>query len=133
MFSIFVSMSWPRSIYVVSVWTIFHFQPYFPCHWSHNLIETDTIVFCTVFRIYMSYYFGMINWMKNANYFQIVKVSLRLLLSFCLIFCLFQPGVAYKSAYKKACTSKLRFFKYRRPIIGNNFWKDCLCLKLHEL
>ena len=30
------------------------------------------------------------------------KFSLRVLLSFCLIFCQFQPGVAYKSvAYKK--------------------------------
>ena len=32
------------------------------------------------------------------------KFSLRVLLSICLIFCQFQPGVAYKSvAYKKAC------------------------------
>ena len=32
------------------------------------------------------------------------KLNLRVLLRFCLIFCQFQPGVAYKSvAYKKAC------------------------------
>ena len=46
----------------------------------------------------------MIMWMKNVNNFQIVKV--QVLLSICLIFCQFQPGVAYKSvAYKKACSS----------------------------
>ena len=46
----------------------------------------------------------MIMWMKNVNNFQIVKV--QVLLSICLIFCQFQPGVAYKSVtYKKACSS----------------------------
>ena len=30
-FSIFVSMSRPRSVYVAS-WSIFHFQPHFHCH-----------------------------------------------------------------------------------------------------
>ena len=40
--------------------------------------------------------------MKKANDFQIAKFSLRVLLSFCLILCQFQPCVAYKSAaYKK--------------------------------
>ena len=32
---------------------------------------------------------------------------MRVLLRFCLIFCQYKPGVAYKSAaYKKACNSK---------------------------
>ena len=45
--------------------------------------------------------------MKKANNFQTAKVQAQVLLSFCLIFCQFQPGVAYKSAvYKKACTSE---------------------------
>ena len=40
--------------------------------------------------------------MKNVNNFQIEKVQLQGLLSIYLIFCQFQPGVAYKSvAYKK--------------------------------
>ena len=34
--------------------------------------------------------------MKKVNNFQIAKFLLRVLLSFCLIFCQFQPGVAYK-------------------------------------
>ena len=40
--------------------------------------------------------------MKNVNSFQIAEVQPRVLLSICLIFCQFQPCVAYKSvAYKK--------------------------------
>ena len=31
-FTIFVSMSWLRSIYAVYLWSIFHFQPRFYCH-----------------------------------------------------------------------------------------------------
>ena len=51
----------------------------------------------------MSYYFLMLTWMKNVNNLQTVKFSLRVLLSICLIFCQFQPWVAYKSAaYKKS-------------------------------
>ena len=39
--------------------------------------------------------------MRSVHNFQIEKFSLRVLLSICLIFCQFQPGVAYKSvAYK---------------------------------
>ena len=38
--------------------------------------------------------------MKNANICQIAKVisELRVLLSFCLTFCQFEPGVTYKKA-----------------------------------
>ena len=44
----------------------------------------------------------MITWMKKANNFQTAKVQPRGVVSFCLFFCQFQPGVAYKSvAYKK--------------------------------
>ena len=51
-------------------------------------------------------YFRRITWMKKAINFQIAKVQPRVLLSFCLIFCQFQPGLAYKSVvYKKACVS----------------------------
>ena len=40
--------------------------------------------------------------MKNVNNFQIAKVSPRMLLSICLIFCHFQPGVACEGVvYKK--------------------------------
>ena len=37
MFSIFVPMSRPKSIYVLTIWSIFHFQPHFHCHWSNNI------------------------------------------------------------------------------------------------
>ena len=44
--------------------------------------------------------------MKKVNNFQKAKVQPQGLCSFRLIFCEFQPGVAYKSvAYKKACIS----------------------------
>ena len=41
--------------------------------------------------------------MKNVNDFQIAKVQRWVLFSICLIFCQFQPGVAYESvAYKES-------------------------------
>ena len=44
--------------------------------------------------------------MKNTNNFQKAKVQPHVLLSICLIFCQFQPGVAYLSvAYKKTCAA----------------------------
>ena len=44
--SISVSMSRAKSIYVLSFWHIFHFQPHFHCHQSYNVIKTDALVFC---------------------------------------------------------------------------------------
>ena len=37
-------MSWRSSIYIVSIWSIFHFQPHFHYN-SHNLIKADALVF----------------------------------------------------------------------------------------
>ena len=42
--SIFISICWPSSVYVVSMWSIFHFHPQFQCY---NLIKTNTLAFCT--------------------------------------------------------------------------------------
>ena len=48
----------------------------------------------------MSYYSWLISWLENANNLQLSKVQA----SICLIFCQFQPDVAYKSVTnKKAC------------------------------
>ena len=52
-FSIFVSMTRPRFSYVVSMWSIFHFQPHFHRHYSHNLIKIDTLVFCTFLEYFV--------------------------------------------------------------------------------
>ena len=41
----------PRSIYVVSLCSIFHFQPHRHCDESYNVIKTDALIFCTFFRI----------------------------------------------------------------------------------
>ena len=38
-------MPWPSSIYVASMWPIFHFQSHFHYNYSYNLIETDILVF----------------------------------------------------------------------------------------
>ena len=53
-----------------------------------------------------------------------LKFSLRVLLSICLIFCQFQPGVAYKSiAYKKACIS-VGYYD-NRDIKNGSFYHFC--------
>ena len=44
-FTIFVSMSRPRSISVVSMWSFFHFHVHFHYDESYNLINTDTLIF----------------------------------------------------------------------------------------
>ena len=49
--SIFGSMSRPRSICVVSFWSIFHFQPHFHCRQSYNVIKTEAPIFCTFLGI----------------------------------------------------------------------------------
>ena len=49
-FSIFGSMSRPRSLYVLFLWSIFHFRCYFHCQWFYN-IKTDALVYRTLFRI----------------------------------------------------------------------------------
>ena len=65
-------------------------------------MNTDTLVLLLTFSN-MSYYFWMITWIKNVYNFQVAKVHSQVVLSICLIFCQFQPGVAYKSvAYKKS-------------------------------
>ena len=60
--TIFVSMSRFMSIYVVSIWSIFHF---FITRTSHEYRHTCSF----------AYYFLMITWMKNVNNFQIAKVQ----------------------------------------------------------
>ena len=53
--------------------------------------------------------------MKNVNNFQIAKVSALQGLNICLIFCQFQPGVAYKSVgYKKACNKNTLISKDKK-------------------
>ena len=52
------------------------------------------------------------------------KFSLRVLLSICLIFCQFQPGVSSKSvAYEKAChcVKSVRIRSYSGPHFSSNF------------
>ena len=68
-----LSMSRPRSIYVLSISSVFHFQPH-----SLPLIIVSHENRCNCF-LHMfqniSYYFWMITWMKKANNFLIAKVQ----------------------------------------------------------
>ena len=63
-------------------------------------MNTDTFVIFLIFRIYRIILDD--NGMMNVNHFKWQKLSLRVLLSICLILWQFQSGVAYKNAaYKK--------------------------------
>ena len=59
-------------------------------------MNTDTCYFAYFENMY--HYFWMIKWMKLRVIFKYQKFSLGVLLSICLIFSQFQPGIAYKSA-----------------------------------
>ena len=85
-FCIFVSTSMPWSIYVL-------FMQLFYSILLFIIIFIFIIVNYIISLTQKSLFFGH----------ACQKVSLRALLSFCLFFCKFQPGVAYKSvAYKKS-------------------------------
>ena len=68
-----------------------------------DLLLIFSLIFIVINHITsLSYYFWMITWVKKANNSQIAKVQPQSVLhSFCLIFCQFQPGVAYKSVVYK--------------------------------
>ena len=81
------------------------------------------------FNLNIFYYFWMITWMKKSNNFQIVKVQPQGLLSFCLIFCKFQPGVAYKCvAYKKNVYIKRWLFQRTRGVHWISFLIQAMLL-----
>ena len=87
--------------------------------WLRQAIFSIFVSACILAYIYLIYliYFAFINFVfLSINHIMSLiqtnlfvghisqKFSLRVLLSFCLIFCRFQPRVAYKSvAYKKVC------------------------------
>ena len=87
------------------MWFISHFHLHF--HYDYHIISSKQTYL--LFSFFLSYHFWMITWIKNENIFQIAKViSLSVLLRIRLIFCRFQPGVAYKNvAYLKRCAGVL--------------------------
>ena len=104
-FALFVSMSRPRSYYVVFMWSIFIFT--FIFNMINRMISwiKTHLLFCLFFRV-CTITFGLWRGWKMWIIFKYQKFSPRVFLSICLIFCQFQPGVVYKSvAYKKACFS----------------------------
>ena len=99
--SIFVTISWPSCVFVVYMWSIFHFHPHFHYNQSYNL----TLAFYTFLEDLKLFFDDKM--CDEVNNFQIAKVQYQMLLSFFLIFCKFQPGVAYKSV---ACKKSVYFF-----------------------
>ena len=86
------------------------FMPYLPepiLHYMINCIISwiqTCLFFCLFFRIDLV----IVRWLRGWRMpiiFGCQKFSLKVLLSIGLIFCQFQPGLAYKSvALKKACS-----------------------------
>ena len=107
-FSIFVSMS--------ASWTIYVFFMYSICHYHFHFITINR----TTSLIQTNLLFGHL----------CQKFSLMVLLSFCLIFCKFQPSVAYKSvSYKKACN----FLKCLKFEFRSVFSFSCILRKDREV
>ena len=96
-FTLFVPMSQPRSIYVVSMWYFFHF---------HFTFIFNFPFFCSFayFSEYGLYYFWIKTWMKNVNNFQITKVQMCCL-AFAWFFANFSLALLIKVLLiKKACS-----------------------------
>ena len=95
-------MSILRSIFVVSMWSVFHFHLLFHDDYLYNLTNTDIIFFCLFFRVCPIIFWWQCGW-RMWTTFKLQKLSPRVLLSSCLIYCQFQLDIAYKSfAYKKS-------------------------------
>ena len=55
---------------------------------------------------------------KNVNNWKLKNFDLSVLLNICLIFCQFQPGVAYKSVgYKNKCVFTVPFLYFFVPFL----------------
>ena len=110
-FSIFMSMS---GYYLCLIDVI-----YFSVSFSFPLLINHIISLKCYFERFISF--------QSWFYFRFVsfQFSVRVLLSFCLIFCQFQPGVTYKSvAYKKACSFKNAFKAFDLIIFHEGLFKD---------
>ena len=110
-FTIFVSVSTSRSVYAYLRESIFIFVFIFiMINCIISWIQT-CLFFCLFFRICPV----IVRWYRGCRMpivFGCQKFSLRILLSICLIFCQFQPGVANKSvAYRKKKRNEAYFRK----------------------
>ena len=85
----------PRSIYVVSMRSIYSYWSWFSLWLIIKSHEYRHAFICSF--TFFSYYFWMITWIKSVNYFQIAKVQPQGVAYIKLTFCQFQLDVAYKS------------------------------------
>ena len=90
-FTLFVYISRPRSIYVGSMWFFICISIFIMISFIISLEHTN-LFFCLFFGWYRRWIMWVI--------FQWLKFSLKVLLSICFIFCQFQLGVAYEKQSK---------------------------------
>ena len=124
-FTIFASMSRPRTIYVVFMWSTFLFYSRFHCHWLCNLTKTHALAFRTFFRI-SPIIFWMITSMKKVNIY--ISNSKRSASGCCLAFAWFFANFSLallinllliKKAYNQRQIDLKRFYWESEP---NVFW-----------
>ena len=108
LFSVFVSMSRPSSIYVVYMRSIFHFH-FHVRYISYNLIKIETLAFLHIFRICPIIFNDKRGWRKQI--LRSKSSASGCVLSFSWFFSQFQPDALVKKSWKA------RMF----PIKGWNF------------
>ena len=100
-FSTLMTMSRRGSIYVVSISSNFHFSLIFIVINLIMSLKQTHLFFVHFLRISPIILDDKVD-EESEQVFKQQNFNLRVLLSFCLTFCQFQPGIAHKSvAYKK--------------------------------
>ena len=100
-FSTLMTMSRRGSIYVVSISSNFHFSLIFIVINLIMSLKQTHLFFVHFLRISPIILDDKVD-EESEQVFKQQNFNLRVLLSFCLTFCQFQPGIAYKNvAYKK--------------------------------
>ena len=109
----FVSIPRPRSICVISMRAIILF--------NFNFINLENRHICFIAHCLEYGLFWMIMSMKKVNNYQIAKVQAQGVAQLCLIFCQFQPDVAYKVVGYKG---GYKGVDYSSPILMIFFGKE---------
>ena len=99
-FSIFVTMSWYSSMMLFLCNLIFIFTLISNII-NHIISLKQTWLFFSIFFRIFQISFGRYHRWRKWIIFKQPNFSLRVLLSICLIFCQFQPGVAHKNVADK--------------------------------
>ena len=116
-----MSISRPKFIYVVAICSFYLFSSSFSSGLIKRSHECRHLFFCLFFKICPIILDGNVDEeCEERIIFKFHKLSLKLPLSICFIFCQFQPGVAYKSiTYKNTCFN-LSSANYRKITFKQN-------------